>query len=337
MESNVVSNLSIADVIDIGFLQGFQDNFSESMRIAAVTVDKDGKPVTKPSNYIRYCNKIQSTAKGEKRCAESHKKGGEEAVRTGKPYIYVCNSGLIDFAAPIMVGGQHVGTVLGGQILYSKDDGDRIPGIVSDLDLTKEEYLDNLDSVNIVEKERVRAAADVLFNVTNALGTIGYQKLKLHDATNAFVDNFQQISAAMEELAASSIGVTENQEVLNQEIINVKDVASEINDILTQIKSIADQTKMLGLNAAIEAARAGELGKGFGVVAAEMRKLSESSKETAIKAGNLTVQIEKSVDKTLEVSKSTLDVASQQSAAIEETNASIEEVSSMAEELTKLV
>ncbi|MCR3759567.1 PocR ligand-binding domain-containing protein [Clostridium felsineum] len=336
MESNGIGKLAITDVIDVGFLQEFQDSFSKSMGIAAVTVDTEGKPVTKPSNYVRFCKKIQSTAKGEARCADSHKKGGEEAVRTGKPYIYTCNSGLIDFAAPVIVGGQHIGTVLGGQIFYSRNDENRVGDIVSDLDLPREEYTGNLNSVNIVEEERVKAAADVLYTVTNTIGTVGYQKMKMHDAANSFVDNFEQISAAMEQLSASSIGVTQNQEVLNKEIINVKEIAGEINEILAQIKSIADQSKMLGLNAAIEAARAGEIGKGFGVVAAEMRKLSESSKETAIKAGNLTIQISKTVDKTLDVSKSTLDVTAQQSAAIEETNASIEEVTSMAEELTRL-
>jgi ligand-binding sensor protein len=51
------------------------------------------------------------------RCAVSYKKGGEEAARTGKPYIYKCHAGLIDFAAPIMINGVQIGTILGGQIL----------------------------------------------------------------------------------------------------------------------------------------------------------------------------------------------------------------------------
>lgn len=262
--------------------------------------------------------------------------GGEEAVKTGKPYIYTCKSGLIDFAAPIIIGGHHVGTVLGGQLVNSKDAKEKSLQILNNLGEDQNKYLNELDKINIIEEKRIKSAAEVLFSVTNTLGLIGYQKLKLSNATDTFVDNFSQISAAMEELAASSMDVTQNQEELNKEILNVKDIAKEINSILGEIKSIADQSKMLGLNAAIEAARAGDMGKGFGVVAAEMRKLSESSKETASKADKLTGEIVKSVDKTLEASGATVNTTSQQAAAIEETNASIEEVTSMADELRNL-
>lgn len=329
--------IEIKDVLDIETLQKFQDNFAESMQIASVTVDKNGNPVTKPSSYTRFCDAFtHSTATGDNRCAESHRKGGEEAARQGKPYIFSCHAGLIDFAAPILVEGKIIGTILGGQILYSEPDENGIRKTAKEIGVDPDAYYEAAQKIKVTDEKTVRGGAEVLFIVANALSKIGYEQLKLSSVSGILNENFGQISATMQELAASSVNVTNNQHLLNEEISNVKKISIEINNILDSIKNIADQTKMLGLNAAIEAARAGEAGRGFGVVAQEIRTLSQSSKETALKIAQLTLNIQSSVDKTLDTSNSTLENTEQQSSAIEEVTASIQEVSQLAEELNRM-
>ncbi len=329
-----ISHIQLKDVLDIELLQKFQDNFAESMDFASVTVDRNGEPVTKPSSYTSFCiDYTHSTKAGDDRCAQSHKKGGEEAARTGRPYIYQCHAGLIDFAAPILVEGQLIGTILGGQILTSKPEADGFKRTANEIGVNEEKYIEAVNKVNITAEKNIKAAAEVLFIVANSLSQIGYQKYKLKNMSNDLVESFSQISATMEELAASSITVMNNQETLNQEIIHVKSISAQINVILDSIKSIADQTKMLGLNAAIEAARAGDAGRGFGVVATEIRTLSQNSKETAMQIVKLTSDIQESVQKTLEISNSTMENTEQQSAAIEQTTASVEEVLALTNEL----
>lgn len=330
-------NIEIKDVIDISLLQKFQDNFAISMDVASVTVDIHGNPVTNPSSYTRFCTDFtHSTKIGDNRCAESHKRGGEEAARTGRPYVYTCHAGLIDFAAPILVEGKQIGTILGGQVLTASPELDKYKKIANEIGVDEDGYEEAVKEVKITTEKNIKAAAEVLYIVANSLSKIGYEQLKLKLMSQELNESFTHISSAMDELASTSVTVTNNQHTLNDEIVNVQKISEEINTVLNSIKSIADQTKMLGLNAAIEAARAGDAGRGFGVVASEIRKLSESSKETAHGIMQLTSKIQSSVSKTLQISNSTLENTEQQSAAIEETNASVDEVINLAEELNSL-
>jgi len=144
------------------------------------------------------------------------------------------------------------------------------------------------------------------------------------------------IASAIEELAASASNIHTNEMELNNEIKKITNLSEEINEVSSFIKEIADKTKMLGLNAAIEAARAGDAGRGFGVVADEIRKLSEQSKSTVPKIKQLTDSIKSKVNDASERSQSSLASSQEQAAASEEITASVEELTSMSEELNKI-
>lgn len=144
------------------------------------------------------------------------------------------------------------------------------------------------------------------------------------------------ISATIQELNASSSQIHENEKKLNNDIKDILHYSEEINTISNFIKEIADQTNLLGLNAAIEAARAGELGKGFGVVSQEIRKLSELSKSTVPRINELTNHIKQKVAEAGQKSEVSLVSSEEQAAATEEINASIEEITAQASELNRI-
>ncbi|MEB3117900.1 MAG: methyl-accepting chemotaxis protein [Limnothrix sp.] len=84
-----------------------------------------------------------------------------------------------------------------------------------------------------------------------------------------------------------------------QQISQLSSQAAQIGSITQLVTDVANQTNMLALNAAVEAVRAGEHGKGFSVVAAEIRKLADRSKESAQKIDGLVTEIQGAIDTTV--------------------------------------
>ena len=118
---------------------------------------------------------------------------------------------------------------------------------------------------------------------------------KSESYTNEVAARANELKKKMDAAQASAQGVYNSTKSSVEQAIEAAKVVDHIKALTNDITEIAEQTNLLALNAAIEAARAGEAGRGFSVVAEEVRKLAEQSQQTAEKIQSLTGRVTGSV------------------------------------------
>lgn len=172
----------LSDLIDINFLQELQDTFAKTIGIASLTIDDKG-PITKPSNFSEFCSKfIRPNELGGKRCNECDIEGGKLALDKGEPVIYTCHAGLMHLVVPIIVAGQHIASILGGQFSEKTPNEKHFIEIAKELGIDENDekkYIKALRKIKIIPEENIKAGARLLFIVANSISEIANKNYEL--------------------------------------------------------------------------------------------------------------------------------------------------------------
>jgi len=330
-------NITLLDIIDRSTLQSLQDAFADATGMAALTTDDTGS-VTELSNGTDFCmNFTRKSRVGCERCNKCDLKGGEESSKTGRPAVYYCHGGLVDFAAPIILNGKHIGSLIGGQVLPEPPDEEKFRKIAKEIGVDPDKYIEALRKIKIVPKQQIDAAANLLYQMANALSQVGYQRLlavqktgeseAAIDGINEKFDAVQnQIDVVCEDMTTVNRAFEDIEKATDSSVRAVESTDS----IIKAIESASTQLTLIGFNASIEAKRAGAAGAGFNVIAQEVRNLADRNTKLAGEVESTLNDIKKAINGINEQLKS-------MTANVNENAKSIAELKTMLDETSELV
>ncbi|MGL1894582.1 MAG: PocR ligand-binding domain-containing protein [Spirochaetaceae bacterium] len=173
-------------IINIEKFQKIQDDIAKATDMAVIAIDYKGHPITKHSGCSDFCKKVRKNIKLNMLCEKCDSRGGLEAARDQKPYIYLCHLGVVDFAIPIIVDGHYLGALMAGQVrLQKEENNNKLEDICSSKDKIDLDSIPELremyEQLYTLSLEKIEAIAQMMNHLINYIVGEAVLKTSLYE------------------------------------------------------------------------------------------------------------------------------------------------------------
>ena len=231
-----------------------------------------------------------------------------------------------------------LGTNLNGMVQNLGDVTVRIRESASGISATAAEILAATTQQNASATEQDVAVTQTMTTVEEVRTTVkqtAERAQAVADASRQSVNVSRSGQAAISDSIEGMKTVRQRVESIAETILMLSERTQKIGEIIASVNEIADQSKLLALNAGIEAARAGEEGKGFAVVAMEVRQLAEQSREATARVRSILNEIQQATNTAVMVTEEGTKGAESGMALVERAGESIRELAATIDEATQ--
>lgn len=198
--------MNLDKILDLKKWRNLQDSLAFVTKLAIVTVNYKGVPISQHSGVRPFCETMRKNPDTAKLCEKCDARGGLEAVRTNAPYIYLCHWNIVDIAIPIIIDDKYVGAIMAGEVKI--EDGDKHPQLEQMLTVPSkgfEQKLNNneeiqrlYDSIPTLSYTEINEAAQMLYRLCNYIVEEAMNK-------NLILEVYEKMAPVKEDVSTEDI------------------------------------------------------------------------------------------------------------------------------------